>query len=67
MLKIETRIDPVEINGQEVTGLPNEMDQMIVRAHWIKNRWVIIDFHGQSVTVVADDLERAIRNARNHD
>ncbi len=67
MLKIETRLDPVEINGAEIKGLPQEADQVIVSAHWNINRWVIIDFHGRTVTLSADELERAIRNARNHD
>ena len=66
MLKIETRIDPVEIMGTAISGLPNEADQVIVSAHWNINRFVVIDFHGRNVTVLADDLERAIKNARNH-
>lgn len=66
MLKIETRIDPVEINGTAITGLPNEADQVIVSAHWNINSFVVIDFHGRTVTVLAEDIERAIKNARNH-
>lgn len=67
MLKIETRLDPVEINGEEVKALPNETDQVIVSAHWNVNKFVVIDFHGRTVTVVASELERAIQNATNHD
>jgi hypothetical protein len=67
MLKIETRIDPTEINGTAITGLPNDADQVIISAHWNINRFVVIDFHGRTVTVLADDLQRAIRNATNHD
>lgn len=67
MLKIETKIDPVEINGTAICGLPNDADQVIVSAHWNINRFVVIDFHGRTVTVLADDLQRAIRNACNHD
>lgn len=67
MLKIETRIDPIEIMGNEIKGLPKEADQLIVSAHWNINRWVVLDWHGRTITVSCDELERAIRNARNHD
>ncbi len=67
MLKIETRIDPVEINGTAISGLPQDADQVIVSAHWNINRFVILDFHGRNITVLADDLQRAIKNATNHD
>lgn len=66
MLKIETKLDPTEINGTAITGLPNDADQVIVSAHWNINSFVVIDFHGRTVTVVADDLRRAITNATNH-
>ena len=66
MLKIETRLDPREINGEEIKGLPNDADQVTVSAHWNSNCFVVINFHGRSVTVFGDELERAIRNARNH-
>ena len=65
--KIETRIRSYEIGGQEVTGLHNDADDVIIEAHRCRNEFVIIDFHGRSVTVCARDLERAIRNAQNHD
>lgn len=65
--KIETSIRSYEINGQEITGLHNEADDLIISAHHIRNEFVIIDFHGRNVTVCARDLERAIRNVVNHD
>ena len=67
MLKIETRLDPVEINGTEIKGLPQDADQVIISAHWNVNRFVVIDFHGRTVTVLASELKRAIQNAENHD
>jgi hypothetical protein len=67
VLKIETRLDAIEVSGAEVKGLPNDADQLIVSAHRIYNRLVILDFHGRNVTVSANELERAIQNARNHD
>lgn len=67
MLKIETKIDAVEVNGEPITGLSNDADQLIVSAHRIYNSLVILDFHGRNITVSGPELERAIRNARNHD
>jgi len=66
MMTIETRIDPVEINNQAITGLPENKDQVSIRAHWNRNSLVVIEFHNKSFTVSADKLERAIRNAKNH-
>ena len=66
MMKIETRIDPCEIDGKDVEGLPQEANQVIVRAHWNRNRWVVIEFRGRSVTFSAAELNRAIQNATNY-
>ena len=65
--KIETRLRSYEINGQEVKGLPNDADDLLVVGHWNRREFVIIDFHGRSITVAASDLKRAIDNATNHD
>jgi hypothetical protein len=64
---IETRLRSYEVNGEEVKGLPNEADDVIITAHHIWPHFVIIDFHGRTVTVAASDLKRAIDNATNHD
>jgi hypothetical protein len=64
--KIETRLRSYEINGDEVKGLPNDADDLIVAAHWNRNEFVVIDFHGRNVTVAARDLIKAIENAQNH-
>ncbi len=67
MLKIVTSIDPVEIDGQERKALPVEGDVLQIKAHWCRNDLVVLDWRGHSITVLAQDLERGIRNARNHD
>ena len=66
MLKIETRLDPVEIGGERVPGLPQDCNQMVIRAHHIDNAFVILEFLGRQITVVASELKRAIQNAENH-
>ncbi len=66
-MKIESSINPVEIEDTEVRGLPNDADALLVKAHHIFNRLVILDWRGHSITVSATELEQAIRNARNHE
>lgn len=66
MLKVETSLDPYEIDGQEHKGLPNEADRLMVKSHHIFNYCAILDWRGHSITVSIADLERALRNAGNH-
>ena len=65
--KIETHIRSYEINGSEVTGLPRDEDSVIVSAHQIRKDLVVLDWHGRTITVCAEDLRKAITNAINHD
>ena len=65
MFTIETKIDPVEIDDSRLQGLPNDADQLIVKAHRIDSRAVVLDWRGHSVTVYAEELRRAIQNATN--
>lgn len=64
---IETRLRSYEVNGQEVKGLPNDADDLLVIGHRIFRQFVVIDFHGRNITVAAADLKRAIDNATNHE
>jgi hypothetical protein len=66
MMKITTRINPVEINGEEIKGILKKEDELIISSHWNRNDIAVIDFHGQSVTVTVRELEQAIENAVNH-
>lgn len=66
MMKIETRLNPVEVEGIAITGLPQDSDQVTISAHWNYNHVVIISFRGKTVTVCANELQRAIQNATNH-
>ena len=65
--KIETRIRSYEVNGEEVKGLPNDADDLVILAHWNRPSLIVIDFHGRQITVAASDIKRAIENATNHD
>ena len=65
--KIETHVRSYEVQGTAINGLHNDADDLVVSAHRIQNDFVILDWHGRTITVVARDLEKAIRNATNHD
>lgn len=67
MRHIETRIDPVAIDEINISGLPKEADQLIVKAHWNYNTFAILDWRGHSITVSIRELEAALENAANHD
>ena len=66
-MKIITKLNPLEFDGEERKGLPNEADELHVISHWNYRDRIVLDWRGHSITVVADELERAIRNAINHD
>ena len=42
------------MQGEPIKGLHNESDDLIVAAHRIYNDRVVLDFHGRTITVVAD-------------
>ncbi len=63
---IETRIRSYEVQGEPIKGLHNDADDLIVSAHRITSDFVVLDWHGRTITVTASDLERAIKNAKNH-
>jgi hypothetical protein len=66
MLKIETSLDPYEIDDNGIEGLPKEADVLLVKAHHIYNTMVVLDWRGHFITVSIRDLEGALRNAANH-
>lgn len=69
MINSDNTVDIYEINGQEQrpkVGSPHP--QIHVRSHWNMDRMVVIKWHGDSgeeVTVNANDLMAAIKNATN--
>lgn len=64
-MTIVTKIDCYELDGRETKA---ERPQIIVSSHWNMNDRIILRASdgGNSYTVIADDLIRAIQNAQNH-
>ena len=63
MKTTETKIDIYENDGIESKGLGK--DQVIVRNHWNRKEFVCVEINGKEVTVLADELNKAIQNAQN--
>lgn len=59
------KIQIYETNGIENKELPSKMPKLIVTQHWNRKSFVVIEIEGKQYTVVANELERAIKNAQN--
>ena len=67
MKSTESKIDIYEIDGSDIRGL--KRPQVIVTNHWNYSKLVCIQIESEGeskvVTVVADELKKAIQNAQN--
>ncbi len=65
MIKTESTVQVCETNGKDTTGL--ERPTLVVSSHWNRDTLAVISFPGSDVklTVSADDLVAAIKNATN--
>jgi hypothetical protein len=64
-MTVKNEIQPVEIDGKESSGV-NEKRRLLVESHWNYTDRVHLKFGDLSLLVIAEDLERAISNAKNH-
>lgn len=64
-MNVKNEIQPSEINGAESFGV-NEKRRLIVESHRCYTDRVRLKFGDIDLVIIADDLERAIANARNH-
>ena len=58
-------IEVYETNGTEEKALGSDRPKIKVSEHWNKRSFVVLEIDGKKITVVADDLKRAIDNAQN--
>jgi len=58
-------IEVYETNGKEEEGLITDRPKVKVSEHWNRKNFVVLEIDGKKITVVADDLKRAIDNAQN--
>jgi hypothetical protein len=64
-INVKNEVEVYEIDGEETKTLKSQKESLIIKNHW--NRWafVVIKYKDTTITVIADDLERAIKNAQN--
>ena len=49
----------------EINGIECKTPKLIIREHWNKKQFVVIEIGGVDCTVVAEELKRAIDNSQN--
>ena len=65
MIKVQSEVEPCEVNGTELNGLKSSKQLLFVESHWNYRQLVILRYGEVSITVVASDLLKAINNAGN--
>jgi hypothetical protein len=58
-------IEIYEVDGMEQEGGKYEIPNLIIENHWNKRSYVRVNYMGKVLTVLADELIRAIQNAQN--
>lgn len=64
-MNVKNEIQPLQINGQDSFGV-SEKRRLIVESHFTYTDRVHLTFGDLCLTVLAGDLQRAIKNACNH-
>ena len=64
MINVVNRIKVYEVNDKEIDN-PEDEKILEVKSHWSKNRFVVLKINDIKITVSANDLEAAIKNATN--
>lgn len=66
MIKVNCTVPAYEVNGKEVEGIGiGNAPKIQVTSHWNRQTLVVLTIGDQSITLVASDLQAAIRNATN--
>lgn len=60
-IEVEQKVEIYEIDDEEVST----NKKLEVNSHWNRDEFVVLKFEGISITVDADNLRDAIRNATN--
>lgn len=64
-MKVTNEIEVYEVDGKDETPAVDRI-KIHVESHWNMNDRVVLNMGDIKYTVMADDLEKAIRNATNH-
>ena len=63
MIEVFNKVKIYEINGEDTNYNDNTI--LVVKSNWIDDKRIIIEYNGMELTVVASDLQDAIKNATN--
>lgn len=63
-IESENKIKIYERDGNNIS-LVSDSQPLIVRNHWNEGSKIVLYLNGNEITVVADDLKKAIQNAQN--
>jgi hypothetical protein len=63
MINVESKVKVYEKDGKD-TAIGDDT-ALVVRSHWNRDEYVVLDFGDKKWTMLAKDLEAAIRNATN--
>ena len=64
-IDVESKVEVYERNGSDLGGLKSDKEPLIVKNHWNRREFVVLQYEDKEITVVVGDLERAIKNAYN--
>ena len=64
-IDVESKVQIYEFDGKKDNTLKSDEELLIVKNHWSRREFVVLEFNGKEITVVASDIERAITNAQN--
>ena len=65
MMSVKNDLDVLELNDKEISPSERETVRVVVSSHWNRDDLVVLHIRDLKVTVVAEQLEKAIKNARN--
>jgi hypothetical protein len=64
-INVKNEVEVYEIDGEETKALKSQKESLIIKNHWNRRAFVVIKYKDTTITVIADDIERAITNAQN--
>jgi len=66
MIKVTSEVDIYELNGKKTQPKVGvESKSLLVKSHWNESGKIVLEYGGETITVVASDLIVAVYNAKN--
>jgi hypothetical protein len=64
MIKVSNALTVYEVDGRDVP-LGEKTPSINISAHWNRRALVVVEIDGKKYSVIAEDIEAAVRNATN--